>query len=179
MSSPEKWELQQMMAANVIDKSELPDFDEETGLLHKVSGEKKFCFVFLPNSDPSPWGSSTRWVGKKSFVLFFSPNSDPSPWGSFTRWVGKKSFVLFFCRIPIRVNSIQSRTGTKVIFPDFQSMRVSEEPVCIDIFSAKSSFYLPAFEISRSCRTASAFSSVRIKIRKKVRGESHIFLVRI
>ena len=25
-----------MMAANVIDKSELPDFDEETGLLHKV-----------------------------------------------------------------------------------------------------------------------------------------------
>jgi ATP-dependent RNA helicase DHX8/PRP22 len=60
MSSPEKWELQQMMAANVIDKSELPDFDEETGLLHKVSGEKKFCFVFLPNSDPSPWGSSTR-----------------------------------------------------------------------------------------------------------------------
>ncbi len=29
-----------MMAANVIDKSELPDFDEETGLLHKVNGKK-------------------------------------------------------------------------------------------------------------------------------------------
>ncbi len=26
-----------MMAANVLDKSQLPDFDEETGLLHKVS----------------------------------------------------------------------------------------------------------------------------------------------
>ena len=25
-----------MMAANVLDKSQLPDFDEETGLLHKV-----------------------------------------------------------------------------------------------------------------------------------------------
>ena len=33
MSSPEKWELKQMAAANVIDISEMPDFDEETGLL--------------------------------------------------------------------------------------------------------------------------------------------------
>ncbi|XP_052248840.1 LOW QUALITY PROTEIN: ATP-dependent RNA helicase DHX8-like [Dreissena polymorpha] len=33
MSSPEKWEWQQMMAANVVDVSELPDFDEETGVL--------------------------------------------------------------------------------------------------------------------------------------------------
>jgi len=35
ISSPEKWEIKQMIAANVIDKSELPDFDEETGLLPK------------------------------------------------------------------------------------------------------------------------------------------------
>jgi ATP-dependent RNA helicase DHX8/PRP22 len=41
MSSPEKWELQQMMAANVIDKSELPDFDEETGLLHKEDSDEE------------------------------------------------------------------------------------------------------------------------------------------
>ncbi|XP_052803131.1 ATP-dependent RNA helicase DHX8-like isoform X3 [Mya arenaria] len=33
MSSPEKWEWQQMAAANVIDITELPDFDEETGVL--------------------------------------------------------------------------------------------------------------------------------------------------
>lgn len=33
ISSPEKWEIKQMIAANVIDKSELPDFDEEMGLL--------------------------------------------------------------------------------------------------------------------------------------------------
>lgn len=33
MSSPERFEIQQMIAANVIDKSELPDFDEETGLI--------------------------------------------------------------------------------------------------------------------------------------------------
>ncbi|CAD5117511.1 unnamed protein product [Dimorphilus gyrociliatus] len=31
--SPEMWELRQMMSAGVVDKSELPDFDEETGIL--------------------------------------------------------------------------------------------------------------------------------------------------
>ena len=30
-----------MMAANVLDKSELPDFDEETGLLHKDDDEEQ------------------------------------------------------------------------------------------------------------------------------------------
>jgi ATP-dependent RNA helicase DHX8/PRP22 len=35
MSSPERWEIKQLIAANVIDKSELPDYDEETGLLPK------------------------------------------------------------------------------------------------------------------------------------------------
>ena len=35
ISSPERWEIKQMIAANVIDKSELPDFDEDTGLLTK------------------------------------------------------------------------------------------------------------------------------------------------
>ncbi|XP_077299684.1 ATP-dependent RNA helicase pea [Arctopsyche grandis] len=35
ISSPERWEIKQMMSSGVIDKSELPDFDEETGLLPK------------------------------------------------------------------------------------------------------------------------------------------------
>ncbi|XP_002734274.1 ATP-dependent RNA helicase DHX8-like [Saccoglossus kowalevskii] len=33
MTSPERWEIKQMLAANCIDKTELPDFDEDTGLL--------------------------------------------------------------------------------------------------------------------------------------------------
>ncbi len=32
------------------------------------------------------------------------------------------------------VPSIQSKRGTKVVWPDFQPMRVPEEPVCIDLF---------------------------------------------
>ncbi|RWS04771.1 ATP-dependent RNA helicase DHX8-like isoform 1 [Dinothrombium tinctorium] len=35
ISSPERWELNQMLHANVIDKSSLPDFDEVNGLLPK------------------------------------------------------------------------------------------------------------------------------------------------
>ncbi|XP_054717048.1 ATP-dependent RNA helicase DHX8-like [Uloborus diversus] len=35
ISSPERWEIKQMLAANCIDQSELPDFDETTGLLPK------------------------------------------------------------------------------------------------------------------------------------------------
>jgi len=35
ISSPERWEIKQMMAANVLDCSNLPEFDEETGLLPK------------------------------------------------------------------------------------------------------------------------------------------------
>ncbi|CAH1135627.1 unnamed protein product [Ceutorhynchus assimilis] len=35
ISSPERWEINQMIASGSIDKSELPDFDDETGLLPK------------------------------------------------------------------------------------------------------------------------------------------------
>merc|ERR1719220_1643532 len=41
MSSPEKWELLQMIRTGVIDKSELPDFDLDTGLLHKENDEEE------------------------------------------------------------------------------------------------------------------------------------------
>jgi len=39
ISSPERWEINQMIAAKVIDKSELPEFDEETGLLPKADSD--------------------------------------------------------------------------------------------------------------------------------------------
>lgn len=35
ISSPERWEIKQMISSGCIDKSELPDFDDETGLLPK------------------------------------------------------------------------------------------------------------------------------------------------
>lgn len=39
ISSPERWEYKQMVSAGVIDKSELPEFDEETGLLPRDDEE--------------------------------------------------------------------------------------------------------------------------------------------
>ncbi|VDO05566.1 unnamed protein product [Rodentolepis nana] len=39
ISSPERWEYKQMISAGVIDKSELPEFDEETGLLPRDDEE--------------------------------------------------------------------------------------------------------------------------------------------
>ena len=47
ISSPEKWELKQMMAANVIDKTELPDFDEETGILPKDDDSGEVVYIYL------------------------------------------------------------------------------------------------------------------------------------
>ena len=41
MSSPERWEIKQLIAANVTDKSELPEFDEETGLLPKLDSDEE------------------------------------------------------------------------------------------------------------------------------------------
>ena len=41
ISSPERWELKQMMAANCIDKMDLPEFDEETGLLPKIGEDEE------------------------------------------------------------------------------------------------------------------------------------------
>lgn len=43
LSSPQRWEIKQMIAGNCIDKTALPDFDEETGLLPKEddSGNNK------------------------------------------------------------------------------------------------------------------------------------------
>jgi len=47
ISSPEKWEIEQMLKVGVIDKSELPDFDEETGLLHKDDDDEEDIEVEL------------------------------------------------------------------------------------------------------------------------------------
>jgi ATP-dependent RNA helicase DHX8/PRP22 len=41
ISSPEKWEIKQMLSAACIDKSELLDFDYETGLLSKEEDKEE------------------------------------------------------------------------------------------------------------------------------------------
>ncbi|KAG8223933.1 hypothetical protein J437_LFUL003741, partial [Ladona fulva] len=52
ISSPEKWEIKQMLSAACIDKSELPDFDDETGLLPKEGDEEEDIEIELVEEEP-------------------------------------------------------------------------------------------------------------------------------
>ncbi|XP_013778446.1 ATP-dependent RNA helicase DHX8-like [Limulus polyphemus] len=52
ISSPEKWEIKQMMSANCIDKSELPDFDESTGLLPKDEDDDEDIEIEMVEEEP-------------------------------------------------------------------------------------------------------------------------------
>ncbi|KAJ1526803.1 hypothetical protein ONE63_008374 [Megalurothrips usitatus] len=52
ISSPEKWEIKQMMSAACIDKSELPDFDDETGLLPKDDDEEEDIEIEIVEDEP-------------------------------------------------------------------------------------------------------------------------------
>jgi len=52
MSSPQRWELKQMMAANCIDITALPDFDEETGLLPKDEDSDEDVEVEMVEEEP-------------------------------------------------------------------------------------------------------------------------------
>ncbi|KAK6621404.1 hypothetical protein RUM43_011710 [Polyplax serrata] len=52
VSSPEKWELKQMISASCINRSELPDFDEETGLLPREEDEEEDIEIELVEDEP-------------------------------------------------------------------------------------------------------------------------------
>ncbi|KAK2175147.1 hypothetical protein NP493_748g02040 [Ridgeia piscesae] len=52
ISSPERWEIKQMIAANVIDKSELPEFDEELGLLPRQDDSDEDVEIELVEEEP-------------------------------------------------------------------------------------------------------------------------------
>ena len=63
VASPELWELKQMGAANVLDKSELPDFDPQTGLLPKSdddSGASQLCVSARVSHAPDLWAHTSE-----------------------------------------------------------------------------------------------------------------------
>lgn len=59
ISSPERWEIKQMISSGVIDRSEMPDFDEETGLLPKdEDGEADIEIEIVEEEPPFLQGHS-------------------------------------------------------------------------------------------------------------------------
>ncbi|KAK7109917.1 ATP-dependent RNA helicase DHX8-like isoform X1 [Littorina saxatilis] len=75
ISSPERWELKQMMAAKVIDISELPDFDEETGLLPKQDDSDEDMEVEIVEEEP-PFlqGHGRHWVDLSPVKIVKNPD---------------------------------------------------------------------------------------------------------
>lgn len=53
ISSPERWELKQMMAANCISKSEFPDFDEEQGVMGGEDDDEEDVEIELVEEEPA------------------------------------------------------------------------------------------------------------------------------
>ncbi|XP_063696114.1 ATP-dependent RNA helicase DHX8 [Culicoides brevitarsis] len=52
ISSPERWEIQQMISSGVIDRTELPDFDEENGLLPKDDEDEEDIEIEIVEDEP-------------------------------------------------------------------------------------------------------------------------------
>jgi ATP-dependent RNA helicase DHX8/PRP22 len=53
ISSPERWEIKQMISSGVIDRSEMPDFDEETGLLPKDEEDEEDIEIEIVEEEPA------------------------------------------------------------------------------------------------------------------------------
>ncbi|XP_057293129.1 ATP-dependent RNA helicase DHX8-like isoform X3 [Hydractinia symbiolongicarpus] len=52
ISSPEKWEIKQLISAGVLDKADYPDFDEETGILPKEDDSDDEVEIELREEEP-------------------------------------------------------------------------------------------------------------------------------
>ncbi|XP_058477789.1 ATP-dependent RNA helicase DHX8-like [Solea solea] len=59
----EKWEIKQMIAANVLPREEFPEFDEETGILPKVDDEEdEDVEIDLVEEEPPFLQGQTKWT---------------------------------------------------------------------------------------------------------------------
>ncbi|XP_070707683.1 ATP-dependent RNA helicase DHX8-like [Pempheris klunzingeri] len=65
----EKWEIKQMIAANVLPKEEFPEFDEETGILPKIDDdEDEEMDIDLVEEEPPFLRGQTKWTANLSPV---------------------------------------------------------------------------------------------------------------
>ncbi|XP_011496009.1 PREDICTED: ATP-dependent RNA helicase DHX8 [Ceratosolen solmsi marchali] len=68
LSSPEKWEIKQMLAASCIERSELPEFDTETGILPREDNEEEDVEIELVEEEPPFLNGHGRALGDLSPV---------------------------------------------------------------------------------------------------------------
>ncbi|XP_022791850.1 ATP-dependent RNA helicase DHX8-like [Stylophora pistillata] len=53
ITSPEKWEIKQLISAGVLDKADYPDFDEETGILPKDDDSDEDIEIEIVDEEPA------------------------------------------------------------------------------------------------------------------------------
>uniref|UniRef100_A0A0B7B2H2 RNA helicase n=1 Tax=Arion vulgaris TaxID=1028688 RepID=A0A0B7B2H2_9EUPU len=75
LSSPQRWEIKQMIAANCIDVTSLPDFDVETGLLPKEDDSDEDVEVEMVEDEP-PFlqGHGRHWVELSPVKIVKNPD---------------------------------------------------------------------------------------------------------
>ncbi|KAF1744605.1 hypothetical protein MXB_2124 [Myxobolus squamalis] len=61
LTSPERWEIKQLLAAGVLDKSEYPDFDEDTGILPQDVYSDEDLEIELKEEEPPFLAGQTKY----------------------------------------------------------------------------------------------------------------------
>ncbi|KAF0989303.1 hypothetical protein HZS_1471 [Henneguya salminicola] len=61
LTSPERWELKQLIAAGVLEKSEYPDFDEDTGILPQDVNSDEDLEIELKEEEPPFLKGQTKY----------------------------------------------------------------------------------------------------------------------
>lgn len=75
LTSPEKWEIKQLIAAGVLDPTEHPDFDEETGVMPQVDeGDDEDIEIELVEEEPPFLSGQTRNVDLSPVRIVKNPD---------------------------------------------------------------------------------------------------------
>eukprot|EP00049_Salpingoeca_infusionum_P022932 m.9592 g.9592 ORF g.9592 m.9592 type:complete len:1278 (+) comp5472_c0_seq1:307-4140(+) len=75
LTSPEKWEIKQLIAAGVLDKRDYPDFDEETGIMpHLDEGSDEEIEIELVEDEPTFLSGQTRSLDMSPVRIVKNPD---------------------------------------------------------------------------------------------------------
>jgi ATP-dependent RNA helicase DHX8/PRP22 len=75
LTSPEKWELKQLIAAGVLDPTEYPDYDEETGLMPQIDEQSdEEVEIEMRDDEPAFLAGQTRNVEMSPVRIVKNPD---------------------------------------------------------------------------------------------------------
>jgi hypothetical protein len=105
-----------------------PEFVYMNGWFQMQGGKNRILPKEM-NANRFFWDSHWLEIWSNHFCLSMGPNG-----GRVAMDSGGRGFHTIVSRVRSHAPSIRSHRGTKVVWPDFQRMRVPEELDCIDLF---------------------------------------------